>query len=214
MLVCLVAREARGQAILARQGDLYLRERNGQEQRLTASGRDSDASLSADGKTVVFVRAIRVHPDASGLGTVVEQSEVACIDLADQRHEVQILLGTPVDARGLHFQWFSSPRFSPDGSVVYFLVPDYSTVSPGLFLLERSNGHVRFLAQALEFWEVAFGPYRGNLIVWQNPMLIGGGRYDLFSMLSPSGEQVGVVGFNEGQVNAFLADQVSAAAPR
>jgi hypothetical protein len=207
MLVCAAAQRVQGQSVLAMQGNIFLRERNGTVQQLTSSGHDSDPSLSSDGATAVFVRVLRDRPDASGLGRVVDQSEIACIDLANQTHGVRVLLGAPVEARGLRFQWFSSPRFALDGLSVYFLVPDYSTVSPGLFSVELKSGRTRCLAVAHKFWEVGTGQFKGDLIVWQRPMFIGGGRYDIFNMITASGDLVGVVGFDGAKVNAFLSEQ-------
>ena len=205
------ARSGTAQTVTVRQGDIYLSGPAGHEEKLTSSGRDSDATLSADKKKVVFVRVIRDRPDASGLGKAVDQSEIDTIDLASPTRETHVLLDSPIHARGLQFQWFSSPGLSPDGRFVYFSVPDYSTVSPGLFELDTTTRTVRPLAPALRYWIVPAGVYRGDLVVWQNPVFVGGGRYDVFNLIKPSGDLVGAVGFNQAQVDAFMAEQSYAA---
>jgi len=206
-----VARSGTAQTVTVRQGDVYLFGPTGRVEKLTSSGRDSDASLSSDKTRVVFIRVIRDRPDASGLGNVVDQSEIDAIDLKSPTRETQVLLDSPVHARGLQFQWFSSPSFSPDGRLVYFLVPDYATVSSGLFELDTRTRTIRFLAQALKYWIVPAGVYKGDLVVWQNPMFVGGGRYDVFNLITPPGDLVGVVGFDQAQVDAFVAEQGYAA---
>lgn len=202
-----VARSGTAQTVAVRQGDVYLTGPTGQEEKLTSSGRDSDASLSSDKTRVVFIRVIRDRPDASGLGRVVDQSEIDAIDLTSPKRETEVLLDSPVHARGLQFHWFSSPSFSPDGRFVYFLVPDYATVSAGLFAFDTRTRTIRFLAQALKYWSVPAGVYKGDLVVWQNPMFVGGGRYDVFNLITPSGNLVGVAGFDQAQVDAFIAEQ-------
>jgi hypothetical protein len=45
-------------------------------------------------------------------------------------------------------------------------------------------------------------------------MLVGGGRYNIFNLIEPSGEPVGVVGFSELEAQAFIAEQHGAETPR
>jgi len=101
--------------------------------------------------------------------------------------------------------WFASPKLSPDNSTVYFLLPDYSTVSDGLFSLRVGTEEVHFITNALKFWVVPAGHYKGCLIVWQNPMFMGGGRYDVFNMIRASGDLLGVVGFTEEAATYYIA---------
>ena len=157
-----IVQTAKAQTVTVREGDIYLIAPSGQPRALTSSGRDSDPALSDDRSKVVFVRTIRDRPDASGLGRVVDQSEIDSIDLNSPNHEVHVLLNSPVRARGLLFQWFSFPRFSLDGQHVYFMIPDYATISSGLFSLNMTTGIVQFLAGALKYWTLASGSYRGD----------------------------------------------------
>jgi Tol biopolymer transport system component len=207
VLACTIAQTGMAQTVTVREGNIYLITPSGQQWALTSSGRDSDPALSDDRSKVVFVRTIRDRPDASGLGRVVDQSEIDSIDLTSPNREVHVLLNSPVHARGLLFQWFSSPRFSPDGQHVFFMIPDYATISPGLFSLNMVTSIVQFLTGALKYWTLSSGSYKGDLIVWQNPTLVGGGRYNVFNLITSSAEPVGVVGFDEASVNAFIASQ-------
>jgi Tol biopolymer transport system component len=207
MLILLVlAERAQGQSVFARGGNIYLSERGSQSRRITASGHDREPSLSRDGRQIVFVRVISEKPDASGLGTVVEQSEIDVIDTRDPQARIHTILNFPVEERGLRFYWFSSPQFSDNGRLVYFLVPDYGTVSPGLFSVSVAAGEIRFVAPALQFWAPASKEYPGDLVVRQNPMLVGGGRYDVYNLITSTGEQVGVVGFDESRLQYFLKE--------
>lgn len=202
-----IAQAASAQTVTVRDGDIYLIAPSGQERALTSSGHDSDPALSDDRSKVVFVRTIRDRPDASGLGRVVDQSQIDSINLDGPNHEVRVLLDSPVRASGLLFQWFAFPRFSLDGQHVYFMIPDYATISSGLFSLNMTTGIVQFLAGALKYWTLSAGSYKGDLIVWQNPVLVGGGRYDVFNLITSSGDPVGVVGFDVASVSAFIASQ-------
>jgi len=214
MAVACLAQSGRAQTVSIRQGDIYLTLENGKDVQLTSGGADSDAVLSPTGKKIIFVRVMHDQPDASGPGRPGDRGEIVYIELNSPTPEVHVLLDAPADATGTGFQWFSSPRYSFDEGLVYFLVPDYSPTSPGLFSLDLKSGKILFVVQAQKFWVPPAGPYKGDLVVWQNPTLVGGGRYDVFNLIKPSGEVIGVVGFDEEKVKALLEDDGSGSAPR
>ncbi len=196
---------AHAQTAYTLDGNVFFRDAQGVTRQITSSGKDYSPSLGRHGTRLTFARAIRSHPDLSGLGTVIAESQLFIVDVTAPAVAPVTVLDKPVEARSLRFQWFDSPRLSPDGASLYFLVPDYGAVA-GLFSLDLATKRVRFVLTALKFWLVPAGPEAGNLIVWQNPMLIGGGRYDVFNMVNPSGTLIGVVGFSEEMVHNYLFD--------
>ncbi len=194
------------QSVTSRDGRIVYRALSGQEAYLTDGPHDYDPNLAPDKQTVVFVREIQGHIDASAQGRVVEKSQLCVIDLRHHAAIPTVILNQPVAADGMRSQWFQKPMFSTtDGRMVYFTIPDYSTVSSGLFAIDLRSGKYRFIVAALKYWPMPCGPYRGDIIVWRNPQLLGGGRYDIFTMIQPSGLEIGVVGFVEASVDRFIA---------
>ena len=81
-----------------------------------------------------------------------------------------------------------------------------TTLRTTMGLWHASAGEIRFVAPALQFWAPASKEYPGDLVVRQNPMLVGGGRYDVYNLITSTGEQVGVVGFDESRLQYFLKE--------
>jgi len=193
------------QSVACVAGNVVYYSRGGMTRQLTSSGSDYDPSLSIDGRHVVFVREIRRHPDASGLGELIEESHLYVVDI-DLKQPPRAILARAATQSSRSFGWFTEPQFSPTNNSVYFLVPNWAAVTGGLFRLNLASGNTSFVSAAQKFWVVPFGVYSGKIIVWQNPMFVGGGRYDVFNMLEPSGELNGVVGFTEEAVKRFLQE--------
>jgi hypothetical protein len=201
-LACAAAGAQRPQA-LVKEGNVIIRWQNGQERSITTSGRDSDPSMSCDGRHVAFIRRIGAYTGANG--TPVDDTQIWLADLTGPAPVLHVALDGPVELRGYRFRWFTSPKLSPAGDAVYFLVQEYASVSPGLYRLDLASTQTHFLALALELWTVSWGPFKGNLIVHQYPMLIGGGRYDVYNMIDSSGTLIGAAGFNEGKIRELVS---------
>jgi regulator of protease activity HflC (stomatin/prohibitin superfamily) len=102
---------------------------------------------------------------------------------------------------------FQQPQLSPDGSAAFILAPQWSAVTGGLLSIEtQPGGRAKFLASALRYWIVQKGPWSGNLIVHQNPILVGGGRLEIYYMLDRTGKEIGIVGTSEDSVKFLLAE--------
>lgn len=158
---------------------------------LTDSKRDSDPTLSPDGRTVAFVRGTPGKMISTGSGDV-EASELWVID-ADGKNPVRLLTGAthPKPERllaGMH-----SPQWSPDGKRLYFLSAAWAT-SAAVHVIDLATKRERFVCAGNSLQVLRTGEYRGHLIVEQHRYFLGGGSYDWHWLLRPDGSEVGPIG--------------------
>src|SRR5437660_1027544 len=111
-LLLLLSSFAAAQTVTVQEGNILLKDLEGTAHGITDSGRDSEPSLSADGRQVVFVRGIR---EARGIGVphvIVSELWVAATKQAAlpkrvYKEAVKMPGGRSSDA-------FTTPKFSPD----------------------------------------------------------------------------------------------------
>ncbi len=191
-------------SVRVEKGDFLITTPDGTSKKLTSLGTDGEPSLSVDGSTVVFVRVRRVVKNA-GLNLIAE-SEIRSAKCSDQWQPRQIVQ-TPLLPEYAGLTTFQQPQLSPDGSAAFILAPQWSAVTGGLLSIEtQPGGRAKFLASALRYWIVQKGPWSGNLIVHQNPILVGGGRLEIYYMLDRTGKEIGIVGTSEDSVKFLLAE--------
>jgi hypothetical protein len=129
--------------------------------RLTESGRDSEPALSADGREVAFVRAVR---EVGGTGvTRVVQGELWIVGIERFPKPKRVYSGPAALPNGRQSSAFAAPKFSPDRRSLYFLT-DYSATSAALFRLDLASGSAYFLSPAVEYDVLQSGRHRGSII--------------------------------------------------
>jgi hypothetical protein len=205
----MAAASGQAQSVLVRSGNIIYRSDQGHEYEVTSLGKDYDPSLSHDGTLIVFARQSRAHVDASGNGMVVDESQVCLVNVTHPGRPLHVVAERPMQDGTTPLGWIASPKLSPDNGTIYFLVPNYAAVSGGLFEVKVGTADARFITKALKFWVVPSGEYKGQLIVWQNPMLLIAGRYDVFNMIKDSGDVVGIIGFTQDAVTGYLASEAA-----
>src|SRR5437868_67944 len=126
-LVFLLACSAsRSEHVAVENGNVVYADRGGTAHRLTDSGRDSEPVLSADGREIAFVRAVR---EAPGIGVPrVVQSELWIVGTVRSAHPKRVYSGPATMPDGRQSSAFTTPRFSPDKRHLFFL-SDYSATS-------------------------------------------------------------------------------------
>jgi len=174
------------------QKNIFLVNDDGIRTQITSAGTDLQPDLALDGTKVVFVRKINQVEDE--------------IYLADVRepHSPRSLLKSPVTINGRKFSGIFTPKFSPDGASVYFLVSPFSDGTNAIIRVSINSPGSRFIATALSFSFVKKGPYRGDLVANVRKPTLGYGYYDCFWVLSPEGKEIGVVGSDQRAVDFFL----------
>ena len=138
---------------------------------LTQSGRDADANLSPDQKTIVFARQVWGETADTHV-PVVTESEIR-VTPVDGKTQGRRLFSRPAgDAEWQHV--LDAPAFSPDGRRVYFM-SDFAATSGALWKLDLSTGHARMLIPgAIGYIVVQKGSRRGSLIVQRRSVCNGG----------------------------------------
>ena len=185
LFLALWAAAAEAQSVEARGGNLFYRPSCGAAARpLTTSGHDSDPELSPDGRRVVFLRAgpggeASIWTIETG-GAGLRRWIVARADTAPER--------TLADLQ--------TPRFSPDGSRIYFLSSAWAT-SGAVHALDLASGAERFLIPGNSLEVMRSGEYAGPLLVEQHRYYLAGGSYDWLWLFTADGREVGPVGESE-----------------
>lgn len=179
----LAAGPAAAQTVTADAGNLVLTRQGAAPLRLTSSGRDRDPALSPDGRRVVFVRG-----GGDGRGP----SELWMVD-ARGGGERRLLAEQPSDTPQANLAEFSAPRFAPEGETVYFLAAAWVT-SGAVHALDLATGRVRFVCDGNSLEVVPRGEYAGHLMVQKHLYFVGGGSYDWYWLVKPTGEDVGPLG--------------------
>jgi hypothetical protein len=154
------------------QGNVFAAGPDRREVQITSSGADSQPDLARDGTKVVFVRA-------RAAGT----SEVWIAD-ATPRGTANSLIVAPVRINGRRFDQVFTPRFSPDGRVVYFLIA-YGGSTQALIRALVADPQPEFVAAVLNFQVVPDGPYQGDIVAQVHKAKLAPGYYDWYWLLTP-----------------------------
>jgi WD40 repeat protein len=178
----------------------------GERHELTHSGRDFDASLSPDGKFIVFARAVKYFPpDDSGKvvgGPELAESELWMVPTGGRASAVRlfVLPEEPGFRRIL-----ASPQVSLDSKFVY--VRD--ELSGTLWRYDLSARHAtKLISAAISFGMIKGGRWRGYLIVQQSTFCndLDGlpNRCYPFSLFSADGQEIRRIAGDEGNLEGLL----------
>jgi Tol biopolymer transport system component len=198
---CLVALMATGVATAASvkeaKGNIYYLADNGKVRQLTTSGVDRSPQLSPDGKTVVFVRSKSDSNDRD-----FAPDDIWLMDTSGKNQSV-VVKARPASKPEDALSGLSTPTFTPDGKLIYFMSAAWTT-SGAVHVLDVRTGKTRFLSAGNTFKMVPSGKYAGNLILSIHKYFAGGGTYDFYWLVSPTGEELMPIGETEEQINEFL----------
>jgi hypothetical protein len=189
---------ASAQQVEIRGGNVYVK-LNGVERTIADTGLDSDASISPDHTEVVFVRQER--PQVAGQNGLVKRIMIANLNGSNLK---EVFVGF-VEIEGRKYYDLRGPQFAPDKKHIYFFLGDYGATTSAVIELNIAMRRTRFVTTGLNLTVVPSGRYAGDLIVQQRRPKLGVGYYYWFYLFSPSGEELGVVGDNQQDVENFFA---------
>jgi Tol biopolymer transport system component len=172
-------------------GNIVVISDDGIRTQITSSGNDSQPDLAFDGTKVVFVRKVN---QAEG--------KLYLADVHEPRTTRQ-LLKSSVTINGREFHEVFTPKFSPDGASVYFLIR-FTDTTNAIVKVSLNRPVPQFVTTALSFQVVTSGRYRGDIIAHVRKASLAYGYYELFWLLTPEGKEIGVVGQDSRDVAFFL----------
>ncbi len=192
LLLYLVRSGAASGRVSARDGRVVFTDPSGQETELTQSGYDSAPWISPDGRTVVFLR----HPAGD-----VFRNAIYKIDLPSGGPK--LIYAGPARYEGREGSYFGRPELDESHNTLYLISNEYAT-SGALLSVRLGNGQVTFISDGVVGYDVIVCPrkYRGDLLAlkrYEEDLL--GRPYFLYSRYSPTGEDLGLAGADELDVD-------------
>jgi len=197
------------EVVLAKEGKIFFVAKDGMERQLTASGKDSQPSLSPDSSRVVFIRETDEVVWSEPVRTTATQLWVAS---TSGFPPARLVLAGPIEIDGVRFAEFFCPQFSPKGGYLYFLI-NYAATTHAIVRLSLQTGEARFLLAALRYAVVPRGEYEGHLVVQQRRVKLSGGYYYWFWLMSPDGKDIAAIGPDEDDVRMFFELYVDGCVP-
>ena len=181
--------QAKGPSVVVDKGRIVLVDAKGAKRPLTSGAQDSEPSLSADGKAVVFVRRVPGKKLESAAGEV-EANEIWWMDITGKPRRLVASAASedPKKFLGRH----QAPQFSPDGKTVFFLSAAWAT-SGAVHKVDVATGKEQYVTAGNTLEVVPRGEHQGKLIVQLHKYFLGGGTYDWFWLLERVGKEVGPI---------------------
>ncbi|MDY7225620.1 TolB family protein [Hyalangium rubrum] len=205
VLVLALPAHARGASVVEEKGNLVLVEPGGKKRKLTSSGQDSQPSLSADGKAVVFVRRGSGAKLESAAGEV-EANELWWMDTTGGKPR-RLVRSAASDDPKKFLGALQTPQFSPDGKTVFFMSAAWTT-SSAVHKVDVATGKEQFVSPGNSLEVIPRGEYQGRLIVQMHKYFLGGGTYDWFWVLEPDGREIGPIGEDlKGFLEIYVSEE-------
>ncbi len=201
---CSIALQGLAQIATERHGDIFFSDKAGITDQITSVGKDYDPSLSADGKIIVFAReGVQVLDlNAPKIGALTTTSQLWTASTTGTTAPKLIVDGT-TELGDRKFYSQHSPHLSPDCSLVYFLV-DFAATTSAIVRFDLKTKSAFLIGTALQFSVVPKGKYRGFLVAQRRKEKLAPGYYDWFWLLDSGGNEIAVIGMDEGDVSLFL----------
>jgi len=202
VILLLVSFHASAQEVFLQRGDVYLKNERDEMVQMTASGLDSEAVLSPDGKFIAFVRDTPGVLVTAGVGDI-NATELWLLNVSTRKAEL-LVRGKSGPEMEKTIAGIASPRFSLDGRTIYFL--SFAWVTSGsIQMVSVKTKKLRFITDGVAL-DVIYkaGEYRGFLLI--DRALIKSdsngnslGRDVYLWLYSPDGKPVREIGQTDGE---------------
>lgn len=183
-------------------GNVMVVDNNGFARQLTTTGLDASPALSPDKRRVVFVRRTPQKKVMTGAGEATAD-QLWMVNLDGTSPHMLVEGHEDDDDPKRTLAALDTPVFSPDGRSVYFTSAAWAT-SGAIHVIVAAGGKERFVTDGNSLTLVPSGRYAGSLIVSKHKYWLAGGSYNWFWLVTPSGEEKGVVGPDENSIAAFM----------
>ena len=179
-----------------RDGNIYMKGQDGQEVQITASGKDSHAALSPNGKQIVFVRQVQElkdnplgvpEDDAAMMYASWSPCEIWTVDIKDKPKILRksTYEKDPKKSTG----WFYDLNFSPDGKTIYYACQPGSPTTGAIHSMnsDGSSDHWVCWGQSVDIVGDKSDKYYGHLVVKRKA---DDGAYDISVLMTPNGKEI------------------------
>lgn len=183
----------RGQSVRSEAGRILVRDAQGHESPITATGRDTLPVLSPQGDLVAFIRRVPGDSVATAYGQA-ERTTLWVIRL-DGTGARELSSGAAAATPERSLAGLTMPAFAPDGQMVYVASAGWVT-SGALHAVTVATGHVRFVCAANGYEVLTRGKYRGYLLVNQHRYRASG-SYDGTWLVALSGRRVRLIALED-----------------
>lgn len=163
-------------------GNIVLSETSGSVRILTATGRDFDPVLTAEGDAVLFVRS-----DATNM------FRTSIYEFSLMSRTERLLFQGPLYSRGYEISYLGEPAFDRDRRTLYVLGKTGVTAGE-LYQVDLSTGKDRFIASAASYVLIKSGPHAGEILVYQRKVGLDSSIYYVYWLYSSSGGDLGIAG--------------------
>jgi TonB family protein len=192
LLVFVIRSSGATDRVVAKDGRIVAQGSSGQTTVLTQTGLDSDPWLSPDGRTLVFLRHLAAD---------VFRTSVYKIDM--RTRTLSLLYGGPVKYRGRESSYFGRPELDEPQETLFLLLKDYSTEG-SLIAIRVANGRTKLISDHVVGYDVVeCAKDRGDLVALKRHQNILGAPYFLYWLYSPSGDEMGLAGAEELNVETL-----------
>ena len=172
---------------LAENGKIVVVDGTGRRRTISATGCDSQPQTSIDTREVVFLRS---SPCGSEKAVKSGWHLMYC---ALNTETCSILISSPIRIGGYDVRSLSSPHFSADASMVFFLY-ELSAVTHGLASVTVASRAVTAFGDATTLEVIRAGKYKGYLLCMRRTTPLSGFPKYWYWLLGPDGKEVGLVG--------------------
>jgi len=203
LIVCGGGAKARSaDRVSANEGRILIQDSSGQTTALTQSGLDSAPWLSPDGRTVVFIRQSAED---------IFWTSVYKIDMSTRK--LGLLYGGPARYHGRESPSFGRPELDESQETLFLLTNDYATEG-SLIAIQLATGQTRLISDHVVGYDVIeCTGHRGDLIVLKRRADILGHPYFLYWLYSPTGDDLGLAGADELDLDALRGGDCPAPQP-
>jgi len=189
------------QEVFTRDGNVFLRTAQSGVIQMTTSGLDSDPSLSADGKSIVFVRDTPGELVDAAAGRI-NATELWLMNISTRKADL-LIKGKDDPDRKRTLAGFHHPIFSPDNHSVYFISEAW-VVSGAIHKILLNTKEVDFLIDGASFGVISVGRYSGYVLVHRNLVKFDKngdslGRDSYLFLVSPDGKPVKEIGQSDSK---------------
>jgi protein TonB len=176
--------------VRSKDGRIVLEDASGHTTALTETGLDSDPWISPDGQTVLFLRR-----------STEDMFRTSVYEIDMRTRTPRLLYSGPAKYERREGSYFGRPELNESHDTLFLVSNEYATEG-SLIAIQLANGQARLISDHVVGYDIIACPtHRGDLIALKRQSDILDHPYFLYWLYSPSGEELGLAGAGELDIN-------------